>query len=578
MAIKMENVKPRRVIDYIADMLEESGHTQVFALPGGSTPFIVEEFFKRDKFNTIIARHEASAAIMADVYGRLTRKPAILIGQGIFMATNGGFGISEAFYAGVPMVIITEFSDWYGFNMHGCYQLGNGQYGAVDLPALYKSMCKQVFTASEPEELYYAVQLAIKHATSGRPGPVAVISRWNAMMGLINDPSQLKSLPQPFQPLSGYVNVKPPCISGKDAIEIAKMLVSAERPVMICGRGVHASGAYNEIVELAELIGMPVATSYMGKSTIPETHELAVGSTGAIGQKIANQLVKNADFILAVGTCLAPDNTKNCSFDFINPKKQNIVQIDIEPRNAGWTYPITLGVTSDAKLALQHILDSVKTINPSIDLEKRRNELKTLKENPEMEFFDSKFFYKEEVPLDPERIVKSVNNLIRENDLIVLDAGNNRMAFTKLFRTKKAGQLIAPGGVAGMGWCASAALAAQMVHKEGKVIGITGDGGMMMALYCLETAKQFNLAIIYVLLNNSSLGNVRDFLTTKGRKVMEYEEADFSAIARGFGVDSVKVNDFVQFEDAFKRALESDKPTLIDVTVKRASHLRLQTV
>ncbi|MBN2153726.1 MAG: hypothetical protein JW839_19875, partial [Candidatus Lokiarchaeota archaeon] len=557
--VKRPKVKPRRVIDYIADMLVDAGLTTIIALPGGSTPFLMEEFYKRpEKFTTIVPRHEGAGTAMADAIGRITRKPAIVVGQGVWMATNGGFGIAESFFAGNPMVVITEFSDWFGLNHFGSYQLGNGEWGAVDLRSMFKGMAKFVTVASEPAELYHAVQLAIKHSMASRPGPAVVISKWNTMMGLIDDPTKVS--PYPLQPLGGFLSVEPPCISRDDAQRIAAMLVEAEAPVMICGRGSHAANAYDEVAEIAGLIGMPVATSYMGKGIVAETHDLAVGSTGAIGQRLANRLVGNADLILAVGTCLAPDNTRNCSFDFINPKYQKIVQIDIEPRNAGWTYPITLGVHSDAKLALRMVIEEVKALDPRLDVEERIQAIKDAKADPDNEFFHSKFFLKEELPLDPERVVKSVNSLLREQDLLLLDAGNNRMFFTKLFQTKRAGQLVGPGGAAGMGWCAGAALGAQLVHKSGKVVGVMGDGGMLMMLHCLVSAKQYNLPVVYVVMNNSSLGNPRDYLTTSGRKSLEYEETDFAAIANSMGVKGYKVKDFVEFEDAFKAALLGDAP------------------
>ena len=128
-------------------------------------------------------------------------------------------------------------------------------------------------------------------------------------------------------PMEGYLKTSPPCISQEDANAIADMLIGAERPVMIAGTGVHRAKAYEEVEKIAEMIGMPVATSYMGKSAIRETHDLSVGTMGLIGQKAANDAIMDADVILAVGTCLAPDNTKFMSPRFINPEKQKIIQI-----------------------------------------------------------------------------------------------------------------------------------------------------------------------------------------------------------------------------------------------------------
>ncbi len=562
------------VIKLMVDILIEAGIDHAFGIPGGVTPFLFEELYKRkEKIRTIVARHEGAAATMADMYGRLTRRPGLLIGQGLWIGTNGAFGIVEAFLAGSPMVIITEFSDWYGYSLQNPYQLGSGEYGSVNLPEIFRSMTKYTTVATTPEELLYGLQLAIKHATSGRPGPACVITRWNTMMASITDPATMQP---PLSPLEGYLKVKPPCISPTDADQVADLLIKAKNPVMICGRGVHAAAAYSAVQELAELIGMPVATSYMGKGSIAETHDFAVGVMAGLGQKVANEVIKRADLILAIGTGLAPENTFNCNPKFINSAQQKLIHIDIDPRNAAWTFPVSLGINSDAQLALMLIVKAIKTKQPAIDIQARSAELEALKENPEYEFFTSKYYTSDSTPIEPERVVKEFNEVIRPDDLVVLDGGNNRMWFTKLFQTKKVGQIIGPGGAAGMAWCAGAALSAQMLNPNRKVIGVLGDGGMLMALYALEMMKQYNLPLTYVVFNNASLGNVRDYLTRKTRELAEYPETNFANIANTMGIEGIRVETATEIRPALERALANDKPTLLDVVVSKASNLRIR--
>jgi acetolactate synthase-1/2/3 large subunit len=564
-----------RVIDLVIDTVIEAGIDHAFGLPGGVTPFLLQAFYQRkDEIRTIIARQEGMAATMADMYGRLTGKPGLLIGQGIWIATNGAFGIVESFLGGVPMVIITEISDLDNLSQQAPYQCGSGEYGTVNIQNIFRSMTKYTTYATTPVEVVYGVQLAIKHAISGRPGPACVVTRWNSLGGNIDDPAALSP---PLYPVEGYLRVSPPCISDTDAKKIAKMLLEANNPIMICGRGVHASKAYQEVQEIAELIGMPVTTSYMGKSSLPDTHDLSLGVMASRGQKLASDFIKRSDFILAVGTCLAPDNTNSCSPDLINPNNQKIIQIDIDPRNAGWTYPITLGVTSDAKLALRSIINSIKTIGPPSEVQKTIDEIKSEKENPENEFFISKFYFSDKEPIEPERVVKEMNELFRENDLLVLDAGNNRVWFTKLFKSKKAGQVIAPGGAAGMGYSAGASICAAMLHKAGKVIQIIGDGSLLMTLGAIDMAREFNLPLVYVVLNNSSLGNVRDFLSRKGRPLMDYPETNFADIAKAMGIQGVRVEGVSEIKPAFEKALNSEGPFLLDVIVSKASHLRIRS-
>jgi acetolactate synthase-1/2/3 large subunit len=312
-----------------------------------------------------------------------------------------------------------------------------GEYGSADLASIMRAITKYTTVATTPGEVVHGTRLAIKHALAGRPGPACVLIRWNATQGEVD----LETLLPRLYPLEGYLRVSPPCISARDAERVAGLLASAVQPVMIAGRGVHASAAHEEVRELAELVGMPVATSYMGKSAIAETHDLALGTMGNIGQRAANEAVSGADLLLAVGTGLSPENTRMLSPDYIDPRRQAIVHIDIDPRNAGWTFPVSLGVTSDARLALRAIIDALRARGVAADAPRLRA-VKELK--AKSGFFESDDFASERSPLAPERIVRELNEAVGADDLLVLDAGNNRMWCSKLFRSKRAGRARRP--------------------------------------------------------------------------------------------------------------------------------------
>jgi acetolactate synthase-1/2/3 large subunit len=554
----------------ITDILIDAGIDHVFGMPGGATMFIFDALYdKKDKIRTVLARHEGGAACMADMYGRLTGRPAVVMGQGAWIGSNAAFGIMEAYMAGSPMLIIGDVSDWAGIIQHGVYQGTSGEYGAINLPNIMRSMTKYTTVANSPSEFAHGVQLAIKHATTGRPGPACVLVRWNVTTTEI----ELDQINPKLYPIQGHTCISPPCISKEDTEKIADMLIEASDPVMISGRGVHISKAYEEVQELAELIGIPVATSYMGKSSIAETHDLALGTMGNIGQQTANEKITGADVILAVGAGLSPENTRMLSPDYINPERQKIIHIDIEGLNAGWTFPVTIGVTSDAKLALRAILNSIRNKSVKVDVKKRMDELKKFKEAND--FFSCEHFGSDEEPIAPERVVHDLNETISPDDLLVLDAGNSRMWYAKHFRSKKAGQVVAPGGVAGLGWGASAALAAQLIQPDRKVISVNGDGGMMMMLYALETAKHYNLPLTYVVMNNSCLGNVMDFQAPDRRIATEYPQSDFAGIGRAMGLKGLKIEKPNELKAALRAAINSDRPAIIDVSISQEPHFRL---
>ncbi len=358
-----------------------------------------------------------------------------------------------------------------------------------------------------------------------------------------------------------------------DAARITELILEAKDPVIIAGRGVHVAKAYDELKELSELTGIPVATSFMGKSAIAETHDLALGTMGGIGQKAANERIMKADLIFAVGTGLSPENTKMLSPDFINPERQKIVQMDIEPRNVGWTYPVAAGAVADARPGLRKIIEEIKKKKPAIDVSARIAAVVKLKSDTG--FFTCAEFSSDESPLAPERIVKAVNDAADEHTIICLDAGNNRQWFARHFRSKAAGQVMAPGGAGGVGWGAPAALAAQMIRSDARVIGICGDGGMLMMLHCLETARQYRVPVTWVVLNNAALGNIRDFQSPERRYCTEYLAADIAAYARAAGCEAWRVSKTNELDSAVREALACGGPSVVEVITKLEPHFKL---
>lgn len=559
--------------DIVADIMINAGIEYVFGMPGGSNMFMFDPLFDRqDKIKTVLVRNEQCASGMADMIGRLSGRPAAILAQGAWLASSAGLGILEAFHAGSPMLILSEFSDYGGLTQHMPYQCGSGEYGCSDHRSIFKGMCKFVTVAHSPSEYIHGVQLAIKHAVTGRPGPAAVIARWNVVTSQVEEEAITPPL-WGVDSVKGRLRVEPACLSTESADRISDYLIQAKDPIMLCGQGIHMAKAYDEVRELAELIGMPVATSVMGKSAIAETHDLALGGTGNFGQKAANEKLLQADLIFAAATGIAPENHKMLTPDWINPQKQKIVQIDIEPLNIGFTYPIEYGATTEVKRGLRLIIDAIKAKKPGIDAGARVEAVKKYK--ADRNYFQDPQYTSDDVPIAPERVVKDLNDTLGEDDLLVLDGGNNRVWMHKYFQCRKAGQIIAPGGVTPIGWSVTAGLAAQMHRPEGKVACFLGDGGMMLQLYGLEMARDYGLPITYVVINNSALGNVMDFQPDDRRLATEYNRPMFANIAKGVGIDGYLVEKAEDVKGALHEAITSDKPALVDITTSKQKHFKV---
>ncbi len=557
----------------IVDVLIEAGIEYVFGMPGGGTVPIWDALYgKGDQIKCILVRHEQTAACMADAYGRLTGKPAVLMGQGPFIASNGAFGILESDLYGSPMLVLTDTSDG-GFSQHGNYQSGTGEYGSYDLVGIMRSMTKFTSYAVTPEEAVHGVQLAIKHSITGRCGPACVVMRNAAAAGELDN----KRTPRLY-PTQGYLRKAVSSASNEQVKKASQLLLTARNPVIVAGSGVHASRAYNELIKLAELLAIPVTTNYRGKSAFPEVNPLALGMMGTFGQRVANQFLAQADVILVAGCRLSSSDIMYESLNLIDPFRQKIIQIDIEPRNSGWVVPVELSLVGDLKVVLQQILSTLKRFGGGEIAEAKSRLRSVIRAKKAADFGEAPECNSDLCPVLPQRIVREIENAVDENTLITLDAGNNRLWMSHFFKSKAAGSMLTPGGIAGMGWGPPAALAAKLLYPDRTVLSVAGDGGFAMVNHVLSTAKQYNLPVVFVIMNNSALGMVRD--GQKGKIVAsEFIETDFAQLARAYQCNGVKVTQPGELLPALKAAFQASIPTVIDIATSQSeSYFKIANV
>jgi acetolactate synthase I/II/III large subunit len=550
--------------ELIVQALEEAGVEYVFGIPGGGTGQIFNLLYgKEDRIKAILVRHEQAAAIMADAYGRATGKPAVVMGQGLFIGSNASFGIMEAMLSSSPMLVITDTSDG-GVAQHPANQSGAGEYGSIDLPTIFKSMTKYTTLSTSPKEAVLGTQLAIKHATSGRPGPACVVMRTASISGEVDVES-----PPFIHPTNGYLNTAKPQSSPQDIQRAIEILSTSRRPVLVAGNGVHLAQAHQQLQELAELWGMPVATSYKGKSAIAETHPLSLGMVGVYGQDAANRTVGDADTVVIVGAKLSPQDTVREQPNVFDPRRQRIIQIDIDDRNAGWTFPVELGLIGDAGSVLSQLVEASRNV-ASGSAGNRKEWVGSLPQwKRDLDFYVDPAMHVDSSPVTPQRLVAILQQTLAPDTVFALDAGNNRTWMAHLYQSRQANTFFCPGGTAGMGWGLPASVALKLVYPDRPVVCVTGDGGYMMTVNALSTAMQYQLPILCVVFNDSALGMVLDHQTPGRYIASEFIETDNAAIARGFGAFGVQVKDSRDLPDAIRQAQASGLPAVVDVLIDR---------
>ncbi len=541
------------------DALEACGVDQVYGIPGAVTVRLYNALFdRRDRFNVVLTRHEQTAAGMAEGYGRATRRPAVLLGQGAFVATNGGEPIIEAFMSGTPMLIIADASI-NAFSQHGVYQSGTGDYGSFDLRQIMSGMTKYVAYATTPKETVQGIQLAYKHATSGRPGPTCVI---------VKDPSALGMLDPNTPPIvystKRYLSVAAP-VAPPDAVKrAADLIIEARTPVIVSGNGVHHAQAYRELQEFAEFLGAGVATSYRGKGTFAETHPQALGVMGLFPEKAANAVVSEADLIIAVGTRLSPSDTANENPLLIDPSRQKILHVDVEPRNIGWTFPVDEGLVGDAGRVIRQIIDEMRAKEEQIPADERAAHV--IERKADHDYFHDPESESTTVPTRPERAIAELNKALAPDAIVSLDAGNNRVWTTHYFQVKQPGPMLIPGGTAGMGWGPPAILGAKIAFPDRQCVSVSGDGGFGLSIQAVPTAVDQGLAVVFVVLNDSGLGMV---MRGQGDKLIasEFRPIDYAELARVYGAKGYRITEPDQLGPALTTALQDDGPSVIDIVI-----------
>jgi acetolactate synthase I/II/III large subunit len=563
-----------QTVDRIVEVLEEAGIDHVFGIPGGDTGRIFKALYhKQDKIKVVVARDEQTAACMAEMYGRLTGRPGVFMAQGCYAASTGLFGAIEAALGSSPMVIITDITTYGVPPGHGSIQCGGGEYGNFDIAAIFKAVCKFTAVAHSPGEGVQAVQRAIKHAMTGRPGPAAAVLAIDALRGEITD----ETFPRIYD-TRGYLQNAVSIAHPSDVERAADMLLTAQRPVIVAGNGVHASKAYAELQILAEGIGVPVATSTLGKGTFPEVHALALGPMGTFGAPVANKAIAEADVVLVVGCRLTSPDTITESPNLLDPRRQTLIQVDVEPRNAGWVFPINLGLIGDAKAVLQQLTDALADDvkkRPPYTQQPRFAQLQ--QDKKELLYFVDDYSRSGAVPILPQRLVQELSDSLAPDAIVCADAGNNRVWMLRYFQTKQAGAYFGTYGIAGMSWSLPAALTAKLLNPDRQCVSVCSDG-FAMQNHVLTTALQYDAPVTYVVMNDAQLGMVRQ---GQGDQPIasEFVRTDWATVARGYGCVGLQVSRPEDIQPAVLEALSGQKPAVVDVTIdpKEPMQERLRT-
>jgi acetolactate synthase I/II/III large subunit len=538
--------------EVIADMLAGYGVTHVFMVPAVLRRSFVE-MERRTSIARVHCHGEKSAAYMADGYARACGKPGICMAQ-VIGALNLAAGLRDAYLAHSPVIAITGGRDP-RTKFRKVYQ------EIDDVPA-FEPVTKFNATIDEVARVPDMLRQAFRVATSGAPGPVHLQFRGNegqldleeAELEVLVEP-QFAHVP-PFRPQPQPEHVKA-------ALEF---LQKAQRPIVVAGGGVRASGAGGELVALAEALEIPVATSLNGKDVIPGTHPLSVGVVGSYSRESANRAVNRADLVCFIGTETGGMTTHFWAVPKIGTPA---IQIDIEPESLGRNYPLAASVLGDAKAVLAAMLAQVDraSANQRAAWIKEISALRTewyAKYEPVLE--------SRAVPIYPARICHELTQHVPDDAIVVVDTGHAGMWMGGMYDVRVPGQsYIRSAGH--LGWAFPAGLGAKAACPQRPVVVFTGDAGFWYHIGELETAVRWKLNSV-TLVNNNGGGNQskRGFdrayggtQTERGRELWTYRAMNFARLAEDIGALGIRVEAPDDIAPALARALSAERPVVIDV-------------
>lgn len=531
----------------IVDILQQEQVTHLFGIVGSSFLDILDSLYDKQTIEFVGTRHEQGAALMADGYARVTGKPAVCIatnGPGVLNLT---YGVGSAFVAHSPVVYIAPSASREHQNRDSTQEF--------DQVSLFKPITKAAYSVNKVERIPDAIRQAFRIATSGKMGPVLVDIPRDVIAGTSLDIEDL-TLDQ-YRPTSNRTRGDKELIG--NAVQNIK---NSKKPVIVAGGGVNWSLAAEEVMQLAELTGAAIVTSYGRADAVPNDHPQFLGHLGRLGADEAISSIQETDLIIAAGTRLGQSTT---FYDnrFI-PESAKIIQIEIDPKELGRNYPISVGIEGDVKSVLADIIEGLQSsgeLNAGWKAEvisRHSNRLTRLESETLVDTY----------PMKPQRIYGELRKVMPKDAIIALDAGLAPNFGQDRLHFSEPRSLISPLDLGGLGFSFPTAIGAAFGAPDRHVVNFNGDGGFLFNAQEFETAVRYNLNLISVVMNNDCWGSEKAYQKYAFNE--RYVGADtinprYDKYAELFGGKGYYVDKIEDIADVFQDALQAGKPSIIEI-------------
>lgn len=540
--------QPRSGSYLILDTLHQLGVDLVFGYPGGAVLPLYDAIYQYKGIQHVLARHEQGAVHEAEGYAKSSGKVGVAIVTSGPGATNAITGIADAMGDSVPLLVFTGQVATRG--------IGKDAFQEADVLGMTMPITKYNYQIRDTADIPRVITEALHIATTGRPGPVVIDIPKDVQERIVEsyyDPTV--HLPS-YQP-----TIEPNILQVK---KILQQLTKAKKPVILAGGGVNYANANEELVVFAERYQIPVVSTLLGLGAIPIAHTLSLAMGGMHGSYAANIAMNEADYIINIGARFDDRLTGNPA---TYATHATVAHIDIDPAEIGKVVKTAIPVVGDAKATLTALLALEKVDTDYADWTKEVLENKRR----------APFWYDTDSEcIIPQEAIALIGQLTKGDAIVVTDVGQHQMWAAQFYPYKHARQLVTSGGMGTMGFGIPAAIGAKLANPDREVIVFVGDGGFQMTNQELAILNGYGVPIKVVLLNNHSLGMVRQwqesFYEERRSQSVFDAEPNFQLLAEAYGISHYSFDNPATLAEDMKVILE-DKPMLIEVHISRSEHV-----
>ena len=544
--------------EMVVQSLRDQGAEFLFGYPGGAVLDIYDAIHTLGGIEHILVRHEQAAVHMADGYARATGKVGCVLVTSGPGATNAITGIATAYADSIPLVVLS------GQVPSGL--IGSDAFQECDMVGISRPVVKHSFLVKNPEDIPTIIKKAFYIASTGRPGPVVidlpkdVVNPLNKFAYTYPEEVTLRSYSPTVQGHKGQI---------KKAL---KALLVAKKPVLFVGGGVISGNCHDALTRFAKQLNLPVTSSLMGLGAFPGTDKQFLGMLGMHGTYEANTAMHNSDLILGIGVRFDDRTTNNLAKYCPHAK---VIHVDVDPTSISKTVPVAIPIVGSAESVLDEFLSLLEDEN----LAKSQSDLTDWwKEIEQWKAEKCLDFDRHSGVIKPQQVLETIYRLTKGNAYVASDVGQHQMFAALHYPFDKPRRWINSGGLGTMGFGLPAALGVKLADPKATVVCITGDGSIQMNIQELSTAKQYDIPVVVICLNNHFLGMVKQWqdLIYSGRHSQTYMNSlpDFVKLAEAYDHVGIQIAKPEELEDKLKQAFSiKNKLVFVDVNVDANEHV-----